>query len=446
MYISSASGKCMEVSGDARRLGSPILLADCDARKYSQWFRGQLEESKGQIVTKAGLCLDVGGWSLTDDTQITQWDCVRQANEMFTHSSKPVTVLSAATKSVMDTISQDVLGISDPDPDICWKNTTTRGVGRIPTTCPAGYPDYDGALVCYQSCQPGYTGVSWVCWQNCPPGFTDIGVSCAKPSPYGRGTGYGWWFESPISRCQRYTGQSCEMWGLLAYPRCAPGYYAFGCCICSPLCPAGMRDDGAFCAKNTHTRGSASTTCAPGAVYDAGLCYPPCPSASTGVGPVCWGNCGGDFPTGCGAACAKSASACAFSIIEQVQSTADIAINVAGLVLTGGTANAAYNAARTAGRLAGKKVLAAEARQLMKKELEDHITSALSKANKLRKVANTSRKLDQASQVSDTAEVLVKAYEEGEFDWKTLVPTTAADVDPTGILGLVRAFNKPICQ
>jgi hypothetical protein len=129
-----------------------------------------------------------------------------------------------------------------------------------------------------------------------------------------------------------------------------------------------------------------------------------------------------------------------------VQSTADIALNIAGLVLTGGTANAAYSAARTAGRLAGKKALAAEARQLMKKELEDHITSALSKADKLRKVANTSRKLDQASQVSDTAEVLVKAYEEGEFDWKTLVPTTAADVDPTGILGLVRAFNKPICQ
>ena len=453
LYVSSPAGKCMEVSGDPNAAGSNIVLADCDAKKTTQWFRAHNDSQpeKGQILGKTGFCLDVGGWSQSSGAQILQWHCARQANQTFTRQQTPVTVLSAVTKSVLDTVTQDVIGIEDADPDICWKNTSTRGVGKIPTTCPAGYPDYDGALVCYQSCQPGYTGVSWVCWQKCPAGFTDIGVSCAKPAPYGRGGGYAYWwpFEGradAVARCERNTGQACEIYGELAYPKCAAGYYAFGCCICSPLCPSGMRDDGAFCAKNTYTRGSASTACPAGQAYDAGLCYPQCPSGSSGVGPVCWGSCSGKFPTGCGASCAKSVSACTFSIINQVESTASIALNVASLVLTAGAATPAINLARQAAKNAGKRTLSAIARKEMKDRAEETIRKALTARRNLGKIEKIQGKLDDAAQVSDNAELMVKAYEDGEFDWTILVPTTLADFDPTGILSVVQAFNKPICK
>lgn len=39
----------------------------------------------------------------------------------------------------------------------------------------------------------------------------------------------------------------------------------------------------------------------------AGLCYPYCASGFTGVGPVCWGGCPGDYAN-CGTYCAKRRS------------------------------------------------------------------------------------------------------------------------------------------
>ncbi|MFN7919619.1 MAG: RICIN domain-containing protein [Bryobacteraceae bacterium] len=453
LWVSNVNGKCMDVAGDTSQPGSPIQLADCNPRRQTQWFRAQddSDSEKGSLVAKSGLCVDVWGWSQSNGAPIQLWHCGRQANQTFTRARAPVTIVSAAAKSVLDVVNQNVLGIEDENPDICWKNTSTRGVGKIPATCPAGYPDYDGALVCYQSCRAGYKGAAFLCWQNCPAGFTDIGVSCAKPAPYGRGGGYGYWWpfegrNDAIARCQRNTGQSCEMYGELAYPKCAAGYYAFGCCVCSPLCPAGMRDDGAFCAKDAYSRGSASTTCPAGQQYDAGLCYPQCPTGSSGVGPVCWGQCNGSFPTGCGAACAKSASACAFSIIDQVQSTADVVLNVASLVVTAGAATPAIQAARLAAKQAGKRTLTAVARKELKDKAIEAIERGIRAGRTLRKIDAIQGKLDDAGQISDTAEVMVKAYEEGEFDWTSLVPTTVADFDPTGILAVVKAFNKPICK
>lgn len=36
-------------------------------------------------------------------------------------------------------------------------------------------------------------------------------------------------------RCHKKFGVgNCEKWGLIVYPKCKPGYSAFGCCICRP--------------------------------------------------------------------------------------------------------------------------------------------------------------------------------------------------------------------
>jgi hypothetical protein len=128
----------------------------------------------------------------------------------------------------------------------CWKWTYGRGAGILPATCPPGMIQEAG--LCYQSCNTGYTGIGPVCWQDCSTGFTDIGVTCQKPESYGRGVGalFEW-------ACSGSYG--CEQYGGLWYPRCHPGYSAFGCCVCSPDCTGGMADGGADCRKNTYTVG-----------------------------------------------------------------------------------------------------------------------------------------------------------------------------------------------
>ena len=52
--------------------------------------------------------------------------------------------------------------------------------------------------------------------------MTDIGISCAKHS-YGRGVG-----KIPMT-CRADE----DLWGLLCYPKCKPGYSQAGCCLCS---------------------------------------------------------------------------------------------------------------------------------------------------------------------------------------------------------------------
>ena len=87
-------------------------------------------------------------------------------------------------------------------------------------------------------------------------------------------------------------GDDKEKWGLLYYPKCMDGYYAFACCICSPKCPDGMTDIGVSCAKSSYGRTAGKPLqCKPEEEMSGALCYPPCPAGSKGVGPVCWGYC-----------------------------------------------------------------------------------------------------------------------------------------------------------
>lgn len=120
----------------------------------------------------------------------------------------------------------------------CWRDSYGRGVG-VPVSQCAPTRDQIG-LLCYTKCPAGYSRSGFDCHQNCPAGLTDQGLFCRKLE-YGRGAGFPWSFwdgfsnSGMISRCEAVYGQgNCEMWGAIAYPKCAAGYSNFGCCICRP--------------------------------------------------------------------------------------------------------------------------------------------------------------------------------------------------------------------
>jgi len=190
-----------------------------------------------------------------------------------------------------------------PADDACWLTSYGRGVGVPISVCAPGLQQ-DAAL-CYPYCEADYSGVGPVCWENCPAGFTDTGADCLKPPAYGRGAGY-----VSQSDCQASNSQGCEEWGLLWYPICDAGFYAFGCCVCSPDCPPGMPDIGVSCQKNSYGRGAGvPLVCTPQQQEDAALCYPPCNTGFTGNGPVCWGNCPSNWYV-CGALCIMEEGQC----------------------------------------------------------------------------------------------------------------------------------------
>lgn len=57
------------------------------------------------------------------------------------------------------------------------KNSYGRGAGK-PMDCASGLQE-DAAL-CYKQCNSGYYGVGPVCWESCPSGETDCGAGCSS--------------------------------------------------------------------------------------------------------------------------------------------------------------------------------------------------------------------------------------------------------------------------
>jgi C1A family cysteine protease len=126
----------------------------------------------------------------------------------------------------------------------CQKQTSTRGVGTVPSGCGAGR-QLDAGL-CYPLCGAGFNGVGPVCWGSCPAGFRDDGATCRKDvsivtkESYGRGAG------APLHDCPA----GSEKNGALCYPACGEGFDGAGPVCwerCPPRPPPAFRDDGAFC-------------------------------------------------------------------------------------------------------------------------------------------------------------------------------------------------------
>ena len=361
----------------------------------------------------------------------------------------------AATKagpSPADIAQRAIFGASEPD--ICWKESYGRGVGSVPDACPGGFERTGADLLCYPVCRAGFSGVGPVCWQGCPGGYRDDGAFCAKPAAYGRGTGFAYNIftgegrDHARQRCEREHGAgNCERNLEMYYPKCRAGFVEAGSNICSPACPAGMTDIGVSCAKQSYGRTvGQGATCRAGMQQDfkGGLCYPECRAGTTGVGPLCWHGCPAAYPVNCGAACGVSQSACAFAIIEQVQSSTELTLNIAALIVSAGTASGPLRAAQTAGRSA-RRQLSKTARDQLKQQAKNQLENGLKWQRKMKNIERAQGWLDNASNVNTASEMLVTKYETGEFDFTTLAPSVA-DVEPTGVLAVVNSFNKPICK
>jgi hypothetical protein len=234
-------------------------------------------------------------------------------------TADPATVPPADLKCPTDSMPVTNLavtsgGSSSSGPSVVT-TTTGRGAGVPVHSCPAG-SDKDGAL-CYPSCRDGYSGGGPLCLTNCPSGYRDDGLYCFKPDSYGRGVGTAMDIKTS---CSYYKGtkviKSCKTTSTcgskeecigLCYNSCRDGYYAAGCNVCSPRCPAGTTDIGVSCQKGSYGRGVGEPmTCGSGEQYDAGLCYSPCPSGANGVGPLCYRDCPSSAPYRLGVQCFKN--------------------------------------------------------------------------------------------------------------------------------------------
>lgn len=226
--------------------------------------------------------------------------------------------------------------IANAEETICRRTTVGRGVGTpVVPLCNANEQQVDA--LCYPKCEDGYENIGAnICRKTGCGGLvgaTDIGVSCEKPASYGRGAGY---IITDGDRCER-EHFSCEMWGAMYYPTCSFGYSPFGCCVCSPNCPSGYTDDGAFCQKPSYGRGVGVSRlgCPSDKQYDAGLCYTPCTSGRVGVGPLCWSTCSGQNSAECGIFCTSSSEKCAAITLQIVGSAVKVAANIAGTNVLG---------------------------------------------------------------------------------------------------------------
>ncbi|RHY20596.1 hypothetical protein DYB32_009998 [Aphanomyces invadans] len=241
------------------------------------------------------------------------------------------------------TALQEALAPFDTNRMVCRRSGEGRGVGTVfEIQCKEDEEAY-GAL-CYPKCREGYEKVGCcICRKKgCSgvEGVTDIGVSCTKPAAYGRGAGYALWQED---KCKNENGGTCEKNGLMWYPQCKDGFHPVGCCICSPDCPDGTTDDGAFCRKDWYSVGVGVSRwgCPAGKEKSGALCYPPCALDFIGSGPVCLPKCNGATPFHCGLFCTSSATTCFTSSIQVVGSAVKVALNLLDEDFSGAAAGVA---------------------------------------------------------------------------------------------------------
>ncbi len=322
------------------------------------------------VKWNSGFAVNSGPWP-TDDLAprlVGDFSGNRQA-DIVGFALDGVYVASSTGSDFKDTglVPQGVTTAgSASEENFCWKANYTRGVGAIGSGCAAGEEKDPNGLLCYPKCQSGMYGVGPVCWTACPAGFVDIGVSCAKPAPTSD-SGYSWkWGDTafdfdtgPRARCEAvYGAGKCYRSGLIWYPYCKAGFSKVGDLVCSPACPSGMRDDGAFCAKNTTTRGAGTPQqCPAGQQLDAGLCYPTCGPDFDSVGPVCWGKCGGAYPFACGAGCAKDSYSCGAAIGDMTLNTIGAAASLLSMVAGGPGVLGSLKVAAKAGQAAATSAM-----------------------------------------------------------------------------------------
>ncbi|MFI2641133.1 lectin [Streptomyces sp. NPDC018610] len=82
--VSSASGRCLDVKGDADTAGTTLEIWDCNGQA-NQAFEFT---SSGELRTMGGTrCVDASHSGTTSGTQVIIWTCNGQANQQWRHNS-----------------------------------------------------------------------------------------------------------------------------------------------------------------------------------------------------------------------------------------------------------------------------------------------------------------------------------------------------------------------
>ena len=339
--------------------------------------------------------------------------------------------------------------------EFCWKDSYGRGVGTVPTSCAPGQ-DMIGVF-CYDKCPANMARFGFDCHSVCPEGFRDDGLFCRR-AEYGRGAGYSWWWsdgwssEGMLNRCKADNPTGCEMSGAIAYPKCQPGYNAFGCCICRPDVPdctklglGGNLD--LSCAKKVGI-GQPKLGVCPGGVMDAGLCYGGCQAGYYGVGPVCWSAAPKSPPAekdwvDCGMGAAKDSMTCASIIFNQVAAVGQLAMTAAtlGSSMAG---NAGSSVATNAGKLAELKALYAKLKDGY--DAAKKAYPAIQTAEKAYEVGSDLNKLRTAINTLNTAADTAQNREALAEDITRVAAQIAALVDSSGVSATVAAYTYPKCS
>ncbi|MFT3908355.1 MAG: RICIN domain-containing protein [Ferruginibacter sp.] len=367
--------------------------------------------------------------------------------------------------------------------DRCWQ-----------TGCPSGFKD-DGLTTCWKPLDYG-RGAGRIPDVSCPPG-----------TPHQRGIGAAAWCDNfgsiPLKTSKATIG--CrgdeEYTGGLCYPKCRPGYTKTTNNFCTAICPPNMSNSGAGCLKdNYYNTAGTPLVCGPGLIQDGALCYKACKQGYHMVAGVCWQNCDPGW-TECAAGCSKTSLDCGMAITDQVISVLTLAVNIATLGMAE-PATAGVKAASETVKIGTKVVTGTSkvGKSLVKFVSKIKNSAVVKKTIAIKKrvynektkqvvetVSTTKDVYDMASGIQTLADDFFNDFAEDfaeqtspeinseidrQFGPKTanylkkywgniqLVQMAGADgfqiaqdvlslvsiVDPTGVVGVVSAFTKPICQ
>ena len=327
----------------------------------------------------------------------------------------------------------------------CWKETWGTGATTgLPSTC--GPNQELNGRFCYDKCSQGYTSNRMTgCIQNCPSGSVDDGLFCGWRSY--KAAEYPIWDKS---LCQsKHPAVGCRKIGLLWVEKCKAGYkHVLGFCEKKTIDCAGFANAGKrianSCAKKTYSRAPKRASCPAGKEFSGGFCYESCGANAVRRGPMCWGTC----PPGwveCGMGCAKSRNECTDAITGQVVSVLDSAASIALLVGTAGASAAGKNimskAAWTGFKKLGKKKVKGALKDVLKGVA---VSGAVQVPGNVVDVAG-----DTAEFIWDIGDIesnttmseIEKQHAIAEISLKS-----AALFDPSGIVGIVAAYTKPVCK
>ncbi len=376
-----------------------------------------LRGSLAWLLAGAGLCLAACASNANDA------DAVSPTNEELGTSQQALTNLPTPEipanpyprgeiGKIVDWIQRETTIQTTP---FCYKRTTYRDAGIVPSECTGGRVKQDG--LCYQPCQSGFHGAATMCWND-------------KQLSY-----------NPGRRCtEKDSLGTCWAWAMNS---CADGYRSDGIATCW-LTERLSYDRGI---------GIAPTACLSNRHNEDGLCYvtSQTPEGSTCLALNCTQNCVSGT-TACGLlGCAKDQQACGEVIADQIVSPIMVlaAIGTAGAA---GSASATVRAAKTAYQVATIATAIEDARRILQGAIEQFMAMA---ENNLAAISTN----DVASAValrygvgSPTYKVIARTWAMRQMilyladlvlDLTTLVVTT---LDPTGVTSVIDAYAQPSCN